>query len=272
MNVCGINEVYSILEEPSQDHLEICESTTDEIPLNEETKVNESTEKHCAVWNARATSILLKLYEEKLEMIETPKKKTRIWIAIAESLRDYNIEMTPDQIRWKINALTKKYKQCLDTGQHERFKYFKAMDNIYLQYNIDGDPNTATEIFQKKKDPHRSNKLAHQFGHEARAMIKMRKIRLANRIESDRFQGKIQLEKQWLEYLRKQEEQKQWRDDIYERNLRLREEELELRKRELEIKETLEHKKIQLMERELDDVLQIERKKCKLLQEMVTKR
>lgn len=99
----------------SQDHLEICESTTDEIRLNGEIKINESTEKHCkyhqcvlrfigikfssliklsgAIWNVRATSILLKLYEEKLEMIETPKKKTRIWIAIAESLRDYSIEV-----------------------------------------------------------------------------------------------------------------------------------------------------------------------------------
>lgn len=183
----------------------------------------------------------------------------------------YDFQMTPDQIRWKINALTKKYKQCLDTGQHERFKYFKAMDNIYLQYNIDGDP-TITELLPKKKYPYRSNKLKQQFNHEARAMIEMRKIRLANRIESDRFQGKIQLEKQWLEYLRKQEEQKQWRDDIYERNLRLQEEELELRKRELEIKETLELKKIQLMEKEIDDVLQIERRKCDLLQELVTQR
>lgn len=270
MNVCEMSEVYSILEEPSQDHLEICESTTDENPLTAEAKADNS-EKHCAVWNARATSTLLKLYEEKLEMIETPKKKTRIWIAISESLRDYNIEMTPDQIRWKINALTKKYKQCLDSGQHDKFRYFKAMENIYLQYNVDSDSYTITELVQKRKDCHRMNMLAHPFNQETRAMIEMRKIRLANRIESDRFQGKIQLEKQWLQYLKRQEEQKQWRGEIYERNLRLREEELELRKRELDLKETLEYKKIQLMEKELDDMLQVEREKCSLIREIFTK-
>lgn len=178
--------------------------------------------------------------------------------------------MTPDQIRWKINALTKKYKQCLDSGHHEKFKYFKAMENIYSQYNVDSD----TDFLHKKKDFHRLNLLTGEakFNHESKAMIEMRKMRLANRIESDRSQGKIQLEKQWLEYLRKQEEQKLWRDNIYARNLKLREEELELRKRELEIKETLEYKKIQLMEKELDDMLQIEREKCELLKQLFNKR
>lgn len=46
-----------------------------------------------AVWTYNATSILLKLYENKLEMLETPKKKTRIWNAISENLKDYNIEV-----------------------------------------------------------------------------------------------------------------------------------------------------------------------------------
>ncbi|XP_075970073.1 uncharacterized protein LOC142972669 [Anticarsia gemmatalis] len=273
MNACQINQVYGILDEPSQDPLEICENTSHENDLNTEAKTNDCSEKHCAVWNARATSTLLKLYENKLEMIETPKKKTRIWIAISESLRDYNIDMTPDQIRWKINALTKKFKQCLNSGHHENFKYFKAMENIYSQYNIDSDSNTVTELLQKKKDVHRMNMLAHdfKFRHETKAMIEMRKIRLANRIECDRSQGKIQLEKQWLEYLKKQEEQKQLRDEICERNLKLREEELELRKRELEIKETLEYKKIQLMEKEIDDMLQFEREKCRLINNILSK-
>lgn len=38
--------------------------------------------------------------------------------------------MTADQVRWKINALTKKYKRCINTGQSIKFKYFKEMDDI----------------------------------------------------------------------------------------------------------------------------------------------
>lgn len=47
-----------------------------------------------AAWTNDATSILLKSYEEKLEMLETPKKKTRIWIAIADSLKKHDIEVS----------------------------------------------------------------------------------------------------------------------------------------------------------------------------------
>ena len=183
--------------------------------------------------------------------------------------------MSPDQVRWKINALTKKYKQCVDSGQHDKFKYFKIMNDIYAQYHVDCDSYTLTELLHKKKDVNKmsmTNEHNLKLSQESKSVIEMRKIRLANRIESDRTQGKIQLEKQWLEYLRRQEEQKQWRDEIYDRNLKLREEELELRRQELEIKETLELKKIQLKEKEYRDILQIEREKCELLKEIFSKR
>ncbi|XP_026742640.1 uncharacterized protein LOC113504508 [Trichoplusia ni] len=276
MDVCEETDTYCILEEASQDNLEICESTDEVHTVNSESKPIDGSEKPCAVWTTNATTTLLKLYENKLGMLETPKKKTRIWLAISQSLMEYGIEVTPDQVRWKINALTKKYKQCVDTGHHDKFKYFKIMNDIYAQYHVDCDSYTLTELLHRKKD---SNKVDLNINdhnikpfQESKAVIEMRKIRLANRIECDRSQGKLQLEKQWLEYLRRQEEQKQWRDEIYERNLKLREEELELRKKELEIKETLELKKIQLKEKEYRDTLQIEREKCELLKEIFSKR
>lgn len=179
--------------------------------------------------------------------------------------------MTPDQVRWKINALTKKYKQCVDNGHHDKFKYFKIMNDIYEQSHVDCVSYTLTGLLHRKRDVNKRNT---NFKHnqESKAVIEMRKIRLANRIECDRSQGKIQLEKQWLEYLRRQEEQKQWRDEIYDRNLKLREEELELRKQELEIKETLELKKLQLKEKEYREMMQIETEKCELLKEIFSKR
>ncbi|XP_022819909.1 uncharacterized protein LOC111362988 [Spodoptera litura] len=274
MDVCEAADAsYCILEEASQDNLEICESTSDVNTRNIEGKLSDGVEKPCAVWTLNATTTLLKLYESKLEMLETPKKKTRIWIAISQSLSEYGIEMTPDQVRWKINALTKKYKQCVDSGHHDKFKYFKIMNDIYSQYHVDCDSYALTELLHKKKDNRiNGSDQNSKMNQESKAVIEMRKIRLANRIESDRFQGKIQLEKQWLEYLQRQEEQKQWRDEIYDRNLKLREEELELRRRELEIKETLELKKIELKEKEYRETLQIEREKCELLKEIFSKR
>ncbi|KAM3963415.1 LOW QUALITY PROTEIN: uncharacterized protein ACR2FA_002351 [Aphomia sociella] len=245
------------------------------VNFNTESKVlnssaNESNEKQSAVWTTRSTATLLKLYESKLEMLETPKKKTRIWIAISESLKNYDIEMTPDQVRWKINALAKKYKQCIDSGQHKKFRYFKEMDSIYSRYNVDCDSYTISEILKKKSNGRRSasNEFERTTGVESKAMIELRKLRLASRIESDRMQTKLNIEKQWLEYLRQQEQHRLVKEDLFERNLKLREEELELRKRELELKEALEYKKMELAEKDVQEILQLQREKCELLERL----
>ncbi|KAG6459504.1 uncharacterized protein LOC115449498 [Manduca sexta] len=278
MDVCDNDEAYvnAILHDSDHGHLSSsCNNTMQsDSSINTDTKssTHECSEKHSnsAIWTTSATSTLLKLYESKLTMLETPKKKTRIWMAISENLKDYQIDMTPDQIRWKINALTKKYKQCIDNGQHEKFRYFKEMDDIYAQYNVDCDSYTITDLLHKKKDIGKIQPCNEELKPcaESKAMIELRKIRLANRIESDRNQGKIQLERQWLEYLKRKEEQNQWRDEMYERHLKIREEELELKKRELELKESLEYKKIELMEKEQEDLLHIEREKCELLKQL----
>ncbi|XP_049866979.1 uncharacterized protein LOC126367488 [Pectinophora gossypiella] len=256
------------------------ESTTKDLSeheesLNQEAKAitSEGNEKQCAVWTTDDTEILLKTYESKLEMLETPKKKTRIWIAISETLKQHNIEVTPDQVRWKINALAKKYKQCVESGEHEKFRYYKEMDNIYLQYNVECTDYSLLNAEKTDKRQARKRQLAEtanatpstKSATESKAMIELRKVRLANRIEADRSQSKISLEKQWLDYLKRQEEHKRWRDEIFERNLKLKEEELELRKKELAMKETLELQKLDLKERDQDEMLQIERQKCELL-------
>ncbi|XP_063377872.1 nuclease SbcCD subunit C-like [Cydia fagiglandana] len=239
----------------------------------------ESSDKHsaAAVWTTSATLTLLKLYEANIEMVETPKKKTRLWVAISDNLKSYNIEMTPDQVRWKINALTKKYKQAVDSGQ-KRFKYFKEMNNIFGQCE-DEEDSFNSEHVQRKKHFRKNNlnmslsEPSHMRGsYENKATIELRKLRLANRIEADRSQSKINLERQWLEYLNRQEEQRQWRDEMFERSLKLRERELELRRKELELKEAFELKKVQLKEKEQEELLKIERDKCNILSKMVEKR
>ncbi|XP_045445982.1 uncharacterized protein LOC123654065 isoform X2 [Melitaea cinxia] len=233
----------------------------------------DSAGKASAVWTYNATAILLKLYENKLEMLETPKKKTRIWNAISESLKDYNIEMSSDQVRWKIYALTKRYKQCLDTGLHMKFKYFKEMDNIYAQYNVDCDTFNIGEFMHKRKDfkqPYCKDTLKSRT--ESKAMIELRKIRLASRLESERTQSKINLEKQWLEYLERQEQNKLMQDELFERNLKLKEENLELRRQEIEMKESIELRKLEIKEKKDEEFLMIEKEKCEMLKQIFASR
>ncbi|XP_045785104.1 uncharacterized protein LOC123880816 isoform X2 [Maniola jurtina] len=236
---------------------------------NSTSNMSESAEKSNVTWTNSATITLLKLYENKLEMLRTPKRKTRIWLAISESLRDYNFEMTADQVRWKINALTKKYKRCINTGQSIKFKYFKEMDDIHAKYNVDCDIFVLTEFIHKKNGD--LNALI-QTNSESKAMTKMRKVRLANRIESDLTQSKLKLEKQWLEYLNRQEQNRLLQDEVFDRNLRIREEELELRRQELVIKESLELRKLQLKEREQNELLKIEQEKCDTLKFLLDNR
>lgn len=88
------------------------------------------------------------------------------------------------------------------------------------------------------------------------------------RLRAER-RAKIELDKQWLDYIQRQDEQRSIRDDRFERSLRLREEELQLRKKELEIKHSLALKKLQLKERKQEEMLKIEREKCALLRKLL---
>lgn len=180
--------------------------------------------------------------------------------------------MTSDQVKWKIYALTKRYKQCLETGLHMKFKYFKEMDNIYAQYNVDCDINIG-EFMHKRKDfkqPYCKDTL--KSSTESKAMIELRKIRLASRMESERTQSKINLEKQWLEYLGRQEQNKIMQDDLFERDLKLKEENLELCRQEIEMKESIELRKLELKEKKDEELLMIEREKCEMLKQIFANR
>ncbi|XP_013146213.1 PREDICTED: uncharacterized protein LOC106109308 [Papilio polytes] len=212
---------------------------------SEETETNE-TSKHNIIWTRNATLLLLNLYETKIHMIDNPKRKSKMWLSMAEELKALNIEVTPDQVRWKINALTKKYKDCIENGQGNlTFKYFNEMHQILGQYHDDNDTyRLSSGVTQNNK----SSMLCSPY----------------HKIRTER-KAKVELDKQWLDYLKRQEEQKELRDQRYERSLRLRQEELELRKRELEIKESLALKKLQLKEKMQEEVLKIEREKCALL-------
>lgn len=174
---------------------------------------------------------------------------------------DKIFQVTPDQVRWKINALTKKYKDCVDNGQGTiAFKYFNEMHQILGRYNEDsGTYRLASGVIQNQeidKDNSANRKIPYK------NCTPFRKLRAERR-------AKVELDKQWIDYIKRQEEQKQVRDERYERSLRLREEELQLKKKELEIKQSIALRKLQLKEKRQEEILKIEREKCALLRKLL---
>lgn len=218
-------------------------------------------------------------------MLENPKKKSKMWTTIAEELKSLNIEVsslpasillldgkctnyicmcklqlllqvTSDQVRWKINALTKRYKDCVDNGLNSSdFKYFNEMHQILGRYSDDTGTYRLASGVQRDAEVVKSKTLKAPF----------RKLRAER-------QAKVELDKQWMEYLKKQDEQKQIRDERLERSLILREEKLQLQKKELELKQSLALKKLQLKQRKHEELLKIEREKCELLMKLVEKK
>ncbi|XP_047528174.1 uncharacterized protein LOC125064909 [Vanessa atalanta] len=227
----------------------------------EEIETNE-TSKQNIIWTKNATLMLLNLYETKLNMLDNPKKKSKMWTSMAEELKSFHIEVTPDQVRWKINALTKKYKDCIDNGQGSMaFKYFNEMHQILGRYSEDnGTYRLASGVMQGQESDkdHRVINRKMSFKNST----PFRKLRAERR-------AKVELDKQWIEYIRRQEEQKLIRDERYERSLRLKEEELQLKKKELEIKQSIALRKLQLKEKKQEEYLKIEREKCALLRKLL---
>lgn len=172
------------------------------------------------------------------------------------------LQVTADQVRWKINALTKKYKDCVDNGQGAMsFKYFNEMHQILGRYSeTSGNYRLSSGVIQTQ-DELEKDKNKRNMSHKNSTPF--RKLRAERR-------AKVELDKQWIEYIKRQEEQKHIRDERYERSLRLREEDLQLRKKELEIKQTLAFKKLQLKEKKQEEILKIEREKCALLRKLIS--
>lgn len=167
------------------------------------------------------------------------------------------MQVTTDQVRWKINALTKKYKDCRDTGQGAlAFKYYNEMHQILGRYNDTvGNYRLASGIIQDKDLEKNKRNITLK-------STPFRKLRAERK-------AKVELEKQWTDYLKRQEELRLIRDERNERSLRLKEEELQLRKKELEIRQSLALKRLQLKERKQEEMLKIEKEKCALLRKLL---
>ncbi|XP_067206836.1 uncharacterized protein [Linepithema humile] len=242
-----------------------------------------------AVWNKHSILAVLSLYEANLHMLDNPKKKTKIWASIADGLKDFGIEMSTDQIRWKINALTKKYKECIDNNRKSgrspmSFEYFDQMQeilgkdeeanifhtrssNLPTKYIINTSPkvqcsNSSKETELEAVSSHSStcssslstnNSCTHINSTKKKNLIE-KKARPLHGSGSNNAKIKNELGKHWLEYLQGEEKRREERDAKLSKLLEKKTEAINLQKRQL-----------QMHEKELDDrkIITAKKLKCK---------
>ncbi|XP_011869676.1 PREDICTED: uncharacterized protein LOC105563031, partial [Vollenhovia emeryi] len=77
-----VNDILQSEESVSQD---------DQDTIQDEDKEN-SKKKQDAVWTRNKTLALLSLYEANVNMLDNPRKKTKIWATISTGLQDFNIK------------------------------------------------------------------------------------------------------------------------------------------------------------------------------------
>ncbi|XP_039311313.1 uncharacterized protein LOC120359077 [Solenopsis invicta] len=105
---------------------------------SEKENINNSVSKQNVIWNKQSTLALLSSYKMNLNKTDNAKKKTKIWTAITEGLQELSIKVTNDQVRWKINLLIKKYKECVDNNAksgraHMSFEFYDQLEEILGQ-------------------------------------------------------------------------------------------------------------------------------------------
>ncbi|XP_071579923.1 uncharacterized protein [Temnothorax nylanderi] len=268
----------------------------------------ESTSKEHAIWDKKATLAAISLYEANIELMDHPKKKGKIWEAIRIGLLEFGIKMTNDQVRWKINALVKKYKEVVDNNSLSGrapmdFEWYEQMDEILgsRQRAIAGQ-TVSSKLTSKTSNPCTSTSLKKSScGSSPIATsssivtlpkstlskstdstvdsnvtdVRKRK-RLCHGTGSKTAATKVELEKQWLHHLQKKEERDHTKDQKYATLIETKKDALKLKKRQLDLKEAeLEQRKEIAMKKTKEkknrhsELVEIERLKYKLLKKLV---
>lgn len=195
--------------------------------------------------------------------------------------------MTNDQIRWKINALVKKYKEVVDNNSSSGrarmdFEWYEQMDEIFgpRQRAIAGQTisskltsktsNSCTSTSEEKNSSSESSAIA------STSVSLSKSKRQCHGTGSKTAATKIELEKQWLHHLQKKEERDHIKDQRYANLNETKKEAVKLKKRQLDLKEAeLEQRKDIAMKKMKEkknrhaELMEMERIKYKLLKKMI---
>ncbi|KYM94604.1 hypothetical protein ALC62_14762 [Cyphomyrmex costatus] len=268
--------------------------------ISEENRNINEINKQEALWTKNKTMALLSLYEANCTMLDNPRKKTKLWTTIAAGLNELNIKVSADQVRWRMNYLTKKYKECIDNNLKSgrgtmTFEFFDQMENIFgckksaaatytISSNLLSDTsknsNIGTKIQSSKKQKiEHSNYTASISSNSAGTKNKNKENECANKelfhkVKSQTGNKKRNdLEDVYLEYIQNEEKRRtEHNDNILKTKkeaLKLKKHYLEVREKEFEMKQKIALNKIKSKERRHDEILEIEKLKCNLLKNLL---
>lgn len=203
--------------------------------------------------------------------------------------------MSCDQVRWKFNALTKKYKECVDNNSASgrgamNFEFYDQMEEIFgRQSNAIGsvvsstlpsknsEASTSRKQFVSQSDNQSSTSTSSSTESSASNLNSSRKrSRPQHGSGSDRAKTKIEFEKQWSLYLHNKENRESVRDEKHATLIETRREMVKLKKRQLTLKqkEVEYRKKIAVNKRKEKtnkhaEIMEMERQKYELLKKLI---
>ncbi|XP_039305491.1 uncharacterized protein LOC105207085 isoform X2 [Solenopsis invicta] len=247
-----------------------------------------------AIWNKQSTLALLSSYEMNLNKADNAKKKTKIWTAITEGLQELGIKVTNDQVRWKINSLIKKYKECVDNNAksgraHMSFEFYDQLEEILGQEKeatalhtvsskilLDSDSNDKRENVdeslsnhqkrQKKADENNRPNTS-TIEHESQPVVK--RLRPGHGTGSTLAKTKMELQTQWLDYLKTTKNREEEQTKRHEKLLQSKVEVINVKKRQLQLKKEIAEKKLKSKERRHEDIIELEKLKINLLKKLL---
>lgn len=206
--------------------------------------------------------------------------------------------MTSDQVRWKINALIKKYKECVDNNSKSgrvnvTFEFYDQLEEILGQEKRTSLYTVASNVLsdntnKKVKDSKRQNvksPLNHQkrqnnydginqpstsaVQHESSPVVDSKRHLPGHNTGSNLARMKIELQTQCLDYFKtvrnREEEQTKW----HEKLLQSKEATISVKKRQLELKKQIAEKKLKSKECRHEEIMEIERLKVNLLKTLI---
>ncbi|KYN21773.1 PREDICTED: uncharacterized protein LOC108759609 [Trachymyrmex cornetzi] len=243
--------------------------SSEELSQNQDQNINEINKEE-ALWTKNKTMALLSLYETNMTLSDNPRKKTKLWTAIAAGLNELNIKVSADQVRWRMNYLMKKYKECIDNNLKfgrgtMTFEFFDQMEDMFghkksaaatyttssiLLSDTSKNSNIGTKIQSSKKQRTEHSNYTASISKSSSTGINYKNKEnedankeLFHKVKSQTENKKrSDLENVYLEYLQSEEKRRTEHNDNI---LKAKKEALKLKKHYLEVREKeLEMKKI----------------------------
>lgn len=217
--------------------------------------------------------------------------------------------MSTDQVRWKMNMLQKKYKECCDNNNKSgrgtiEFKWYNYMDEIFgknkdaiaahtISSQIIGKKVSESASSSQKDIVHCASKSLPDVKNPTSPIASTSKItsplinsknaglvvsspRSRHGTGSNIANRKLNIEQQWLKFLENKEIKDTDRDKRHAKyeeraieNLTLKKQIVTLKRKEIEQKRELSNKKLKEKENRHAEMMKIEKTKCKLLKKLL---